>query len=314
MFMFVGIQGIVKGISLQELLEIGLQMILVNIYYLMLWLGEQLVKVYGGLLGFIVYLGFFLIDLGGFQVMSLGYMCKISEEGVVFKNYFDGSCVELMLECSIQVQEVLGVDVIMVFDECFFYFVEWFYIEVSLDCMVCWFECCYVVKIKDDQVFFVIVQGGVYEDLCFKSLEVILFFVMFGFVVGGLVVGESKEEMYLVVVFIVGCFFENKLCYLMGVGYFEDFVVGVVLGIDMFDCVYLIWIGCFGYVLMDDGWFNFNFSVLCIQFQFIDVECDCYVCCYYICVYLVYLLRVEEMLVLCMLLLYNLWYLYWLVE
>ncbi|ANC70399.1 tRNA guanosine(34) transglycosylase Tgt [Deinococcus radiodurans] len=314
MFMPVGTQGTVKGISPQELLEIGSQMILANTYHLMLRPGEQLVKAHGGLPGFTAYPGPFLTDSGGFQVMSLGHMRKISEEGVVFKNHLDGSRVELTPERSIQVQEALGADVIMAFDECPPYPAERPYIEASLDRTVRWLERCHAVKTKDDQALFAIVQGGVHEDLRLKSLEATLPFATPGFAVGGLAVGESKEEMYPAVAFTAGRLPENKPRYLMGVGHPEDLVAGVALGIDMFDCVYPTRTGRFGYALTDDGRLNLNSSAPRTQLQPIDAECDCYACRHYTRAYLAHLLRAEEMLAPRMLSLHNLRYLHRLVE
>ncbi|MHA0035719.1 tRNA guanosine(34) transglycosylase Tgt [Deinococcus sp. PESE-13] len=314
MFMPVGTQGTVKGISPQELLEIGSQMILANTYHLMLRPGEKLVEAHGGLPGFTAYPGPFLTDSGGFQVMSLGHMRKITEEGVVFKNHLDGSRVELTPERSIQVQEALGADVIMAFDECPPYPAERPYIEASLERTVRWLERCHAVKTRDDQALFAIVQGGVHEDLRLKSLEATLPFATPGFAVGGLAVGESKEEMYPAVAFTAGRLPENKPRYLMGVGHPEDLVAGVALGIDMFDCVYPTRTGRFGYALTDDGRLNLNSSAPRTQLQPIDSECDCYACRHYTRAYLAHLLRAEEMLAPRMLSLHNLRYLHRLVE
>ncbi|WP_414657644.1 tRNA guanosine(34) transglycosylase Tgt [Deinococcus sp. VB343] len=314
MFMPVGTQGTVKGISPQELLEIGSQMILGNTYHLMLRPGEELVKAHGGLPGFTAYPGPFLTDSGGFQVMSLGHMRKITEEGVIFKNHLDGSRVDLTPERSIQVQQALGADVIMAFDECPPYPAERDYIKASLERTVRWLERCHNVKTRDDQALFAIVQGGVHEDLRLLSLEATLPFQTPGFAIGGLAVGESKEEMYPAVGFTARHLPENKPRYLMGVGHPEDLVAGIALGVDMFDCVYPTRTGRFGYALTDDGRLNLNSSAARSQLQPIDAECDCYACRHYTRAYLAHLLRAEEMLAPRMLSLHNLRYLHRLVE
>ncbi|EYB66744.1 queuine tRNA-ribosyltransferase [Deinococcus phoenicis] len=314
MFMPVGTQGTVKGISPQELLEIGSQMILGNTYHLMLRPGEKLVEAHGGLPGFTAYPGPFLTDSGGFQVMSLGHMRKITEEGVTFKSHLDGSAVNLTPERSIGVQEALGADVIMAFDECPPYPADREYIRRSLERTIRWLERCQAVKTRDDQALFAIVQGGVHQDLRQQSLDLTLPFGTPGFAIGGLAVGESKEEMYPAVAFTAARLPENKPRYLMGVGHPEDLVAGIALGVDMFDCVYPTRTGRFGYALTDDGRLNMNSSAPRTQLQPLDDECDCYACRHYTRAYLAHLIRAEEMLAPRMLSLHNLRYLHRLVE
>ncbi|ABF44633.1 tRNA guanosine(34) transglycosylase Tgt [Deinococcus geothermalis] len=314
MFMPVGTQGTVKGLSPQELIEIGSQMILGNTYHLMLRPGEQLVAAHGGLPGFTAYPGPFLTDSGGFQVMSLGHMRKITEEGVTFKSHLDGSLVSLTPERSIAVQEALGADVIMAFDECPPYPAERDYIRRSLERTARWLERCYAVKTREDQALFAIVQGGIDPDLRQLSLDLTLPFQTPGFAIGGLAVGESKEEMYPAVAFTAKRLPEGKPRYLMGVGHPEDLVAGIALGIDMFDCVYPTRTGRFGYALTDDGRLNMNGSAPRTQLQPLDPECDCYACRHYSRAYLAHLIRAEEMLAPRMLSLHNLRYLHRLVE
>lgn len=310
----VGTQGSVKGISPQELLDIGSQMILANTYHLMLRPGEQLVAAHGGLPGFTSYPGPFLTDSGGFQVMSLGHMRKITEEGVTFKSHIDGANVSLTPERSIQVQEALGADVIMAFDECPPYPAERDYIENSLERTVRWLERCSAAKTREDQALFAIVQGGVHQDLRRKSLDLTLPFGTPGFAIGGLAVGEPKEEMYPAVAFTASQLPEEKPRYLMGVGHPEDLIAGIALGVDMFDCVYPTRTGRFGYALTDDGRLNMNSSAPRTQLEPIDRECDCYACRHYTRAYLAHLIRAEEMLAPRMLSLHNLRYLHRLVE
>ncbi|GGB76689.1 tRNA guanosine(34) transglycosylase Tgt [Deinococcus soli (ex Cha et al. 2016)] len=314
MFMPVGTQGTVKGISPQELTDIGSQMILGNTYHLMLRPGETLVAAHGGLPGFTAYPGPFLTDSGGFQVMSLGHMRKITEEGVVFKSHLDGSLVNLTPERSIQVQEALGADIIMAFDECPPYPAEREYILRSLERTERWLTRCLNVKSRPEQALFAIVQGGVHEDLRERSLELTLPYDTPGFALGGLAVGEPKEEMYPAVAFTAGRLPEHKPRYLMGVGHPEDLVAGVALGVDMFDCVYPTRTGRFGYALTDEGRLNMNSSAPRTSMEPLDPECDCYACRNYTRAYLAHLIRAEEMLGPRMLSLHNLRYLHRLME
>lgn len=314
MFMPVGTQGTVKGISPQELLDIGSQMILGNTYHLMLRPGEALVAAHGGLSGFTAYPGPFLTDSGGFQVMSLGHLRKISEQGVIFKSHLDGSLVELTPERSIEVQQELGADVIMAFDECPPFPAEREYITQSLERTVRWLERCLAFKSREDQALFAIVQGGIHPDLRQQSLDLTLPFQTPGFAIGGLAVGESKAEMYPAVEFTTARLPADKPRYLMGVGHPEDLVAGIALGVDMFDCVYPTRTGRFGYALTDDGRLNLNSSAPRRDLRPIDDDCDCYACRHYTRAYLAHLVRAEELLAPRMLSLHNLRYLHRLVE
>ncbi|WP_198170683.1 tRNA guanosine(34) transglycosylase Tgt [Deinococcus arboris] len=314
MFMPVGTQGTVKGISPQELLDIGSQMILGNTYHLMLRPGEALVQAHGGLPGFTAYPGPFLTDSGGFQVMSLGHMRKITEEGVTFKSHIDGSAVQLTPERSVAVQEALGADIIMAFDECPPYPAERDYIQRSLERTERWLARCLKAKTRPEQALFAIVQGGVHQDLREQSLELTLPYDTPGFALGGLAVGEPKEEMYPAVAFTADRLPAHKPRYLMGVGHPEDLVAGIALGVDMFDCVYPTRTGRFGYALTDDGRLNLNASAPRQQLMPLDSECDCYACRQYTRAYLAHLVRAEEMLGPRMLSLHNLRYLHRLVE
>ncbi|AZI43067.1 tRNA guanosine(34) transglycosylase Tgt [Deinococcus psychrotolerans] len=314
MFMPVGTQGSVKGISATELLEIKSQMILGNTYHLMLRPGAEMVAAHGGLPGFTAYPGPFLTDSGGFQVMSLGHMRKITEEGVIFKSHLDGSPIHLTPERSIEVQQLLGADVMMAFDECPPFPAEERYIKASLERTVRWLERCLTFKTRDDQALFAIVQGGIYPNLRQQSLDATLPFGTPGFAIGGLAVGESKEEMFPAVAFTAQRLPENKPRYLMGVGHPEDLVAGIALGVDMFDCVYPTRTGRFGYALTDDGRINMNSAAPRQQLIPIDADCDCYACTHHTRAYLAHLVKAEEMLAPRLLSLHNLRYLHRLVE
>ncbi|GGJ84437.1 tRNA guanosine(34) transglycosylase Tgt [Deinococcus aquiradiocola] len=314
MFMPVGTQGTVKGLSPQELTDIGSQIVLANTYHLLLRPGPDLVAQHGGLPGFTAYPGPFLTDSGGFQVMSLGHMRRITEEGVTFKSHLDGSSVYLSPERSIEVQQALGADVIMAFDECPPYPAEREYIRLSLERTVRWLERCRGAQTRDDQALFSIVQGGIHDDLRQMSLDATLPFATPGFAIGGLAVGEGKAEMYGAVDYTAARLPTGKPRYLMGVGHPEDLVAGIALGVDMFDCVYPTRTGRFGYALTDDGRLNMNSSAPRTSMDPIDPECDCYACTHYTRAYLAHLLRAEEMLAPRMLSLHNLRYLHRLVE
>lgn len=313
MFMPVGTQGTVKGISPEELTQIGSQMILGNTYHLMLRPGEELVAAHGGLPGFTAYAGPFLTDSGGFQVMSLGSLRTINEEGVIFKSHIDGAKINLTPERSVQVQEALGADVIMAFDECP-PITERDYIRASLQRTERWLARCLEAKTNDQQALFAIVQGGIHEDLRQESLDLTLPYATPGFAIGGLAVGESKEDMFPAVAFTAARLPDNKPRYLMGVGHPEDLVAAIALGVDMFDCVYPTRTGRFGYALTDDGRLNLNNAAARTALIPIDEDCDCYCCQHYTRAYLAHLLRAEEMLAPRMISLHNLRYLHRLVE
>lgn len=246
--------------------------------------------------------------------MSLGHMRKITEEGVTFKSHLDGTKVLLTPERSMAVQEALGADVIMAFDECPPFPAEPEYVRRSLERTVRWLERCESARTRKDQALFAIVQGGISRDLRELSLEKTLPFSTPGFAIGGLAVGESKEEMFPIVAFTAERLPEQKPRYLMGVGHPEDLVAGIALGVDMFDCVYPTRTGRFGYALTDRGRLNLNSSAPRQQLEPLDTECDCYACRHYTRAYLAHLVRAEEMLAPRMLSLHNLRYLHRLVE
>ncbi|WP_261663046.1 tRNA guanosine(34) transglycosylase Tgt [Deinococcus sp. Marseille-Q6407] len=314
LFMPVGTQGTVKGLSPRELQETGSQIVLSNTYHLMLRPGEELVAAHGGLQGFSGYPGPFLTDSGGFQVMSLGHLRKIREEGVTFKSHLDGRQIELSPERSIQVQEALGADIIMAFDECPPYPAERDYMQRSLQRTARWLERCLNAKTRNDQALFAIVQGGIFSDLRDESLALTIPFNTPGFAIGGLAVGEPKEEMYPAVAYTAARLPENKPRYLMGVGHPEDLVAGIALGVDMFDCVYPTRTGRFGYALTDRGRINLNASAARTRLEPIDADCDCYACRNFTQAYIAHLLRAEEMLGPRLLSLHNVRYLHRLVE
>lgn len=314
LFMPVGTQGTVKGLSPYEVKEAGSQIILANTYHLMLRPGEQLVAAHGGLQGFSGYQGPFLTDSGGFQVMSLGHLRKIREEGVTFKSHLDGQLIDLTPERSVEVQEALGADIIMAFDECPPYPAEHQYIQQSLQRTARWLERCLDAKTRSDQALFAIVQGGIYPELRDESLSLTLPFNTPGFAIGGLAVGEPKEELFPAVAYTATRLPERKPRYLMGVGHPEDLVAGIALGVDMFDCVYPTRTGRFGYALTDRGRINLKASAARTRLEPIDTKCDCYACQNFTQAYVAHLFKAEEMLGPRLLSLHNIRYLHRLVE
>ena len=314
MFMPVGTQGSVKSLSARDLREIGSQMILGNTYHLILRPGLEIIKQFGGLRGFTAYSGAFLTDSGGFQVMSLGHMRTITETGVVFKNHINGDKLEMTPESSVAAQEAIGANIIMAFDECPPHPATFDYGRLSLERTVRWLERCLKAKTREDQGLFAIVQGGVDLELRRRSLEATLPFATPGFAIGGLAVGESKEEMYPSINFATQHLPSHKPRYLMGVGFPEDLVASIGLGVDMFDCVYPTRTARFGYALTSQGRLNLQNAKYRTNPAPLEPDCDCYTCQNHSRAYISHLLRAEEMLAPRLLSLHNLRFLHRITE
>ncbi len=314
LFMPVGTQATVKGLSNRELVEIGSRIVLANTYHLLLRPGPERVARLGGLHGFTGYTGPWLTDSGGFQVMSLGHRRVISEEGVAFSSHLNGDRILLTPERSIAVQQQLGADVIMAFDECPPYPAERGYLKTSLERTLRWLERSLAAKSRADQALFGITQGGVEPDLRRTSTLETIRFDLPGYAIGGLAVGEPKEKMVPVVDLSTDLLPEDRPRYLMGVGHPEDLVAGVALGVDMFDCVYPTRTGRFGYALVDGGRLNLGSARYKDDAAPIDPACDCYACQNHSRAYLTHLVRTEELLGLRLLSLHNLRYLHRLME
>ncbi|WP_456410151.1 tRNA guanosine(34) transglycosylase Tgt [Oceanithermus sp.] len=314
LFMPVGTQATVKGLSNRELVEIGSQIVLANTYHLLLRPGPERIARFGGLHGFTGYTGPWLTDSGGFQVMSLGHRRVISEEGVAFSSHLNGDRILLTPERSIAVQEQLGADVIMAFDECPPYPAERDYLERSFERTLRWLERSLAAKTRADQALFGITQGGVEPDLRRTSTLETIRFDLPGYAIGGLAVGEPKEKMVTVVDLSTDLLPEDRPRYLMGVGHPEDLVAGVALGVDMFDCVYPTRTGRFGYALVDEGRLNLGAARHKDDPEPIDPACDCYACQNHSRAYLTHLVRAGEMLGLRLLSLHNVRYLHRLME
>ncbi len=236
-FMPVGTAGSVKAIAPDDLHTLGAKIILGNTYHLMLRPGEQLIGELGGLHKFISWDRAMLTDSGGFQVYSLSEKRKITEEGATFQSHLDGSKHVLTPERSIEIQEVLGADVIMAFDECPPALSERSYMEPSLDRTTRWLHRCIKAWNRQRSSLFGIVQGGLYEDLRKRHAEEICALDLPGYALGGFAVGEAPAQMHAGVAYSAPLLPKDKARYLMGVGTPLDLVTCVGSGVDMFDCV-----------------------------------------------------------------------------
>lgn len=235
-FMPVGTQATVKTLEPQEIKEVSQGLILGNTYHLWLSPGEEVMRMHGGIRGFMKWDGALLTDSGGFQVFSLSEMRKITEEGVTFKNHKNGDMMFLSPERAIEIQEALGADIIMSFDECPPHDAPYEYMKESVDRTLRWAERG-KAHLKTDQALFGIVQGGLDLELREYSAKKTIEIGFPGYSIGGLSVGESKEEMDKVLRHLKDIMPKDKPRYLMGVGSPDDLINGAINGIDMFDCV-----------------------------------------------------------------------------
>ncbi|MDD6396811.1 MAG: tRNA guanosine(34) transglycosylase Tgt [Selenomonadaceae bacterium] len=308
-FMPVGTQATVKGVSPEELKEMGAGIILSNTYHLFLRPGSQLVKEAGGLHKFMNWDGAILTDSGGFQVFSLGELRKITEEGVTFRSHVDGSKKFLSPEVSMQVQMDLGSDIVMAFDECIPYPAEYSYAKASTERTTRWAKRCKEYMTSENQGLFGIVQGGMYKDLRTQSVQELLEMDFPGYAVGGLSVGEPKELMYELLDHTVQQLPANKPRYLMGVGTPDCLVEGVMHGIDMFDCVFPTRVARNGTAMTWKGRLVMKNAEFTRDFRPIEEGCTCYACRNYTRAYIRHLVRVNEIFGLRLLSIHNLHFL-----
>ena len=273
-FMPVGTVGSVKALSPEDLNNAGAQIILGNTYHLYLRPGTEVLKHFGGLAAFNSWHKPTLTDSGGFQVFSLAELNNITEDGVSFKSHLDGSKLYLNPEKSIEIQEAIGSDIIMSFDECIPYPSSYEYVLNSVDRTARWAERGKKAKKRDDQALFGIVQGGVYEDLRKRSATQLTDIGFDGYSIGGLSVGEEISQMYEVCGYTTEFLPKDKPRYLMGVGTPED----ILTCIGMFDCVMPTRNARNGTLFTSNGKFSIKRADLAYSDDKVDENCNCYTC------------------------------------
>lgn len=307
-FMPVGTLGPVKGLEPEDVQYAGFRLLLNNAYHLYLRPGHKVVAEMGGLHAFTGWPGAILTDSGGFQIFSLAKLCKVTDEGVMFQSHIDGSTHFITPETAIEIQEALGADIAMAFDQCVALPAPQGVVAEGVRRTTLWAERCQASRRRGDQVVFGIVQGGLDCELRVQSARELTAMGFEGFAVGGLSVGESKPDMYKILDVTVPELPEYKPRYLMGVGHPEDLVEGVARGIDMFDCVVPSRHGRTGSLFTASG------RVVIKQAQYarderpIDPDCGCPVCGRYSRAYLHHLFTAKEMLGVRLNTLHNLWY------
>lgn len=277
-FMPVGTYGTVKGMLPRDIEDIGAQIILGNTFHLWLRPGTEVIQRHGDLHDFMQWKGPILTDSGGFQVFSLGAMRKIKEEGVTFASPVDGAKVFMGPEESMAVQRALGSDIVMIFDECTPYPADHDVAKRSMELSLRWAKRSKIAHGDSPSALFGIVQGGMHEDLRLRSLDSLQEIGFDGLAIGGLSVGEPKEEMIRVLDFLPPQMPADKPRYLMGVGKPEDLVEGVRRGVDMFDCVMPTRNARNGHLFVDSGVIKIRNSVHKHDDSTLDPTCDCYTC------------------------------------
>ena len=295
-FMPVGTAASVKGMSPEEVSGMGANIILSNTYHLWLRPGSKIVAGAGGLHKFMNWPGAVLTDSGGFQVFSLAKPKNIKEEGVMFNSHIDGAKKFLTPELSMEIQNDLGADIIMAFDECCPYPSEYEYAKRSLERTTRWLaRCIDAHKNTDKQALFGIIQGSMYKDLRQMSAEQITSFDLPGFAIGGLSVGEPKDLFLDILASTVPHMPEDKPRYLMGVGTPDYLIEGSINGIDMFDCVVPTRMGRHGTIMTSKGRRIIRDKRYAECYESMDPDCDCYACKNFSAAYVRHLLKANEM-------------------
>jgi queuine tRNA-ribosyltransferase len=295
-FMPVGTYGTVKGMTPDDITKIGAEIILGNTFHLMLRPGTEVIKAHGDLHDFMQWQGPILTDSGGFQVFSLGKMRKITEAGVTFKSPINGSAVFIDPEISMQVQRDLGADIVMIFDECTPFPATEKQARDSMELSKRWAARSKAAHEGNPSALFGIVQGGMYEHLRSESLKGLTDIGFDGYAIGGLSVGEPKEDMLRVLEHLTPEMPKDKPRYLMGVGKPADLVEGVRRGIDMFDCVMPTRNARNSHLFVTEGVIKLRNAQYRSDTGPLDKRCDCYTCKNFSRSYLHHLDKCNEML------------------
>jgi queuine tRNA-ribosyltransferase len=293
-FMPVGTYGAVKGVAPHELKDLKAQIILGNTFHLWLRPGMEVVRGFGGLHGFIGWDGPILTDSGGFQVFSLAAMRKLSEEGVKFASPINGEKLLLTPEKSMEIQRVLNSDIVMIFDECTPHPADWDTTRVSMELSLRWAERSKTAHTGNPNALFGIVQGGMYEDLRERSLTALAAMEFDGYAIGGLSVGEPKEDMMRILAHTAPQLPAHKPRYLMGVGTPTDIVQAVQQGIDMFDCVLPTRNARHGVLYTFNGSLHIKNAAHRHDQKPLDEGCTCHTCQHFSRAYLHHLHRIGE--------------------
>ena len=296
-FMPVGTLATVKGITPEQLQQANAQMILANTYHLHLQPGESIVEGAGGLHQFMAWNAPILTDSGGFQVFSLSELREISEQGVIFRSPRDGSMINLTPEKSIQIQNSLGADVIMAFDECPPAHAQRQEVKDSTQRTYRWLERCIQAHQRpQEQALFGIVQGGIHLDLRTEAARKLTALDLPGYAIGGVSVGEAPALINATVKATAPLLPTNKPRYLMGVGSHREMVQAIAAGVDLFDCVIPTRLGRHGTAIVEGERLNLKNAQFKQDFQPLDETCPCYACQNFSRAYLNHLIRCKEML------------------
>lgn len=297
-FMPVGTYGTVKGMTPEEVRATGAEILLGNTFHLWLRPGQEIMRKHGDLHDFMQWHRPILTDSGGFQVFSLGKLRKITEQGVQFQNPINGERIFLSPEKSMEIQYDLGSDIVMIFDECTPYPATFDYAKQSMEMSLRWakrsrdrFD-----ELGNKNALFGIIQGGVYEELRKISAEELIKIGFDGYAIGGLAVGEPKQDMHRILQYITPQIPADKPRYLMGVGKPEDLVEGVRRGVDMFDCVMPTRNARNGHLFVSNGIVKIRNAKYRDDTSPLDPECDCYTCQHYTKSYLYHLDKCGEIL------------------
>ena len=295
-FMPVGTQATVKSLTPDELKQVNTQIMLSNTYHLYLRPGHEIVKRAGGLHKFMAWDRPILTDSGGFQVFSLAGLRNISDDGVEFNSHLDGSKHFLSPEKAMEIENALGADIIMAFDECTAAGVDYEKARKAMERTLLWLDRCFEVQKNPMQALFPIVQGNIFEDLRIESIKRTLPYAKYGLAIGGLSVGEEKPVMYRMLDVLRPYYPDSLPRYLMGVGSADCIVEGVLRGVDMFDCVLPTRIARNGTAMTLNGDLTIRNAAYKEDFSPVEEGCDCYCCRNYSRAYIRHLINTDEIL------------------